>query len=172
MFRSLVIIAALVMNFAFAGEHRLTEILGKDIQLKTYDHAIAGSIKNFVIFGHVDEATATSELTLKKDGQLIKTTFKKSETGLGGTISQSENTTQVRFVKIDAQEQKIYLKINDQLAEVKILADRYENKHFINPRYLVTLANGETLDFHMVDGGACYQFSTHLVMLIAGSYFH
>ncbi len=56
-------------------DHFLGTITGSNIDLKIYQHAIAGSIKGFVVFGNVDEETGAVDLSIKKDNQLIKASF-------------------------------------------------------------------------------------------------
>ena len=162
---------------SFAGEHDLTDIEGKDINLKLFDHAIAGSIKDFVVFGNKDDATNISELTIKKDAQIIKASFKKNESSFGGRIlhtdlSRNIRSSQIEFVKWDTDLQKIYITINGEMVETIIKADDFQNSHFINPHYFVSFSNGEKFDFKILNGQACYNFSAHLIMMIAGAYSH
>lgn len=174
--KSLVLILALFCQIAFAGDHSLTDIEGKDIKLKMYDHAIAGSIKDFVIFGNNDEAANLSELTIKKHGQLIKSTMSKTNSGIGGTIAHNNDgisyVTTIKFIGLDAQEQKFFFEINEEKIEVLVKAEDFQNNHFINPHYFVTFANGEKLDFKIMSGQACYKASLHLLMMIVGAYVH
>lgn len=172
--KSFLIIIALICQMAFAGDHELSDILGTNIALKSYDHAIAGSIKDFVIFGNTNEDENQSELIIKKHGQIIKSMIKPTSTGLGGTIQhQHEGTTletTIKFVSINQREQKIILQLNSEPVEVVIKAEGFANNHFIKPQYIVTLANGESFDFKITDGEACYRASVHLTMMIISAY--
>lgn len=174
--KSFLLILALFSQMAFAGDHSLTDVEGKNIKLKMYDHAIAGSIKDFVIFGNNDEEANLSELTIKKHGQLIKTTLSKTNSGLGGTIAHDYDgisyVTTIKFIGLDSQEQKFFFELNGEKIEVLIKAEDFQNNHFINPHYFVTFANGEKLDFKIMSGQACYRASLHLLMMIVGAYVH
>jgi len=174
--KSLILIIALFCQFTFAGDHSLTDIEGKEIKLKMYDHAIAGSIKDYVIFGHNNEETNTSELIIRKHGQIIKSTLSKTATGLGGVIIHNNEgityATKIKFLGLNTQEQKFEFEINDEKIEVLVKAEDFQNNHFINPHYFVTFANGEKIDFKVLSGQACYRASLHLIMMIVGAYIH
>lgn len=169
-------ITLLVLSQLALAEHPLTDITGKDIALKNFDHAIAGSIKDFVIFGHNDEDKNLSELTIKKHGQIITARLEKSGNTLGGIIGHEiagiRYETKIAFAGVNANESKIFLQINGEPVEVLIKAEGFENNHFVNPQYIVTFANGETFDYKIMSGHACFKTSIHLAMMIVGAYAH
>lgn len=166
----------LITQITSAGDHSLTDIKGREIELKSYDHAIAGSIKDFVIFGNTDEDKNLSDLIIKKDGQLIRASFTKNGNILSGRVTHQVNgiqrETSVKFLGIDASQQKILLEVNGAPAEVLIKAEGFQNNHFINPHYYVTLSNARAFDFKIMSGGACYKASIHLAMMIVTSFIH
>lgn len=172
--RFLVIVSTFLMaQLAIASEHPLTNIIGTQIDLKAYDHAIAGSIKDFVVFGHTNEETFSSELTLKREGQLIKASFQKAGGQLVGNIERTVNgqstSTEIALVSIDPQNAVITIAVNKKLVAVKVTADGFSNGHFQNPTYKAEI-NGETVSFTLHNGKACYGFSSHLVLMILGAY--
>lgn len=163
-------------QFAKAEEHTLTTITGShDINLKEYDHSFAGSIKDFVVFGNVDEATNSAELTLKKDGQLIRTVFQKTGNELGGTVHHEFEgrtfDTKIVFKGIEPKNNKFFYEINGKMAEVLVVADKFENNHYINPQYVVTY-DGQIIMFKLNNGQACYRYSAFLNFLILGAVLH
>lgn len=64
-----------VASTARAEDHSLSTIQGTQVDLKAYDHAFAGQIRDFIAFGTLDESTGTSELTMRRDGQIVRATF-------------------------------------------------------------------------------------------------
>lgn len=168
-----------VMSFSlFAGdeEHPLSTIEGKNIDLKTNDHAFAGSIKDFVAWGFVDESTFSSELSMRKYGQTIKAKFQKIDGVLQGVISHvvEEGTpaveTHVVFKGIVQEEREIAFEFNGEAIRVKVIPDAFKDGHFINPTYIATV-NGEEISYKL-NGEACYGFSLHMAMIIIGAYIH
>ncbi|MBL6988776.1 MAG: hypothetical protein ISR65_03325 [Bacteriovoracaceae bacterium] len=170
----LMLISCLFVSSVIAEDHPLSSLSGTNIDLKNYDHAFAGSIKDFVVWGFLDEAAFTSELIMRKDGQTIKTIFNRGEQGVGGTITHKkedqEISTTIKLSKIDGQNQTIEFLFNDEKIVVAIKADGYENSHFINPVY-ETIVNDETISFKLM-GQACYGQSLHYAMMILGAYLH
>ncbi|MBI2522356.1 MAG: hypothetical protein HYV97_18190 [Bdellovibrio sp.] len=174
--KSLLVLLCLFLVFsALADDHSLSTIKGTAIDLKVYDHAIAGSVKDFVIFGNKDEETFSSELIMKKHGQVIRATFGKLANGIGGTISHLDNgvlvSTEVRVEKIDTDLQQITMTADGKNYVVQIEGEDFQNGHFMNPSYR-TVVDGKTVEFKVEAGEACYGFSVHLIMMILGAYLH
>ncbi len=170
------VLATVSFHSVSANEHPLASIRGDQIDLKVSDHAFAGSIKDFVVFGNKDEATGISELTLKKDGQVIRATFKKqSAQWVGGVIEHATDEqsfkTLVEFVKVDQAANTMTIRFNGQEIVTKIESDAFENGHFVNPKYSAEI-NGKPVSFKLEGGQACYGFSLHLIMMIWGAYLH
>jgi len=168
------VLALLISTVSFAEEAQLGSVKGPQIDLKLSDHAIAGSIKNFVMWGFVDEETFSSDIIIRKDTQLIKATFKKQDDGRTGgviqhTVDNKELVTSVYLVGVNGKEQKIVLSINGQDVVVSI-AGEYKDGHFRNPTYSAVY-NGEEIRF-TVEGEACYGFSFHLSAMVLGAYLH
>lgn len=173
----MIAIAALCLGLtAQAEEHKLTTITGShDIQLKEYDHSIAGSVKDFVIFGNVSETSNSAELTMKKDGQMIRTVFQKEGNELGGTIHHEVEgraiDTRIVFKGLDKDNNKINFEVNGKPAVVTVLADAMENNHYINPQYVVTY-EGQLIMYKLNNGQACYRYSTFMAFLMLGAVLH
>ena len=169
----LIALLGLVSGLAMAAEHPMGTIKGTNIDLKTYDHAMAGSIKDALVWGFVNEATFTSNLTMRKDEQIIEATFTRADGKVGGKIehkvADKSIVTTIYLVKIIKETNEMVLSINDQ--EVKVaIQGAYENDHFVNPTYSAVI-NGETVSFQM-QGEACFGYSFHLSALIFGAYVH
>ncbi|MGE3533660.1 MAG: hypothetical protein AB7H48_02395 [Parachlamydiales bacterium] len=161
--------------FSHAEEHPLSVITGTEIDLKTYDHAFAGSIKKFVVWGNIiDEHAFKSELIMKNDGQTIRANFEKTEKSIGGTIKHDVEgrtiETSLAFDKIDSANSTLFLTRNGKPVEVKIAAEDFKDKHFKNPVYTVTWEGG-TFEYAL-KGDACWAYSLNLAFLIVGAYTH
>lgn len=168
-------VLSLVGTTVYAEEgHTLGTLKGTGIDMKAYDHAIAGQIKDFVAWGAMDEANGTSELIMRKDGQTIKTTFRKENGKLGGIVRHEtegrEITTSLYLVRVNKPENKIIFKVNDQEIAISITADKFENNHFINPTYRGVVAGQEFS--YSLEGQACFGFSTQLSLMVLGAYLH
>jgi hypothetical protein len=149
---------------ALAEEHPLSTITGTQIELKSYDHAIAGSVRDFIIWGEVDEENFVSQLFIRKDGKTLRSSFGKLNDGrIGGTINQAS----LIFVGIDKANSKIQLLLDDHPLEVSISADSFENGHFENPTYRAKV-RGRDISYTL-KGHACYGYSLHLAFLILGA---
>lgn len=159
-------------SFLRADEHPLTRIEGTEISLMAADHAVAGSIKNLIVFGSKDEETGTSKLVLKNMGTVTETLFAKLDSGhFGGVIRTEGKETQIELVRMIPDEQKIVIAVNGVDAIITIKADKFENNHFYNPRYEIQIGNN-SFTYHFKDGVACYGYSTHLAFWIVGAYVH
>ena len=158
-----------------AEDHALSTIQGTQIDLKSYDHAFAGSIKDFVAWGSINEEAFTSNLIMRKDGQDVLATFKKNDDGtVGGAIhnevGDKKFDTKISLVKVVPSESKIILNINVEEVAVEIKADSFSNGHFQNPTYSSNY-KGEKV-FYTLKGQDCFGYSTHLAFLILGAYLH
>jgi len=163
----------------FAEDHSLSTLTGPGIDLKTYDHAFAGSIRDFVAWGNMDHDSFTSELIMKRNGTTIKAVFGQKEEAhggkfIGGEIRSSqdsvETVTALRFVKIDRDNSTIVMNINGEDVNVVVTADSFENNHFQNPTYK-TEFRGQAIEFTL-KGEACFGYSTHLLFMILGAMVH
>ena len=174
--KHLCFLLALFFSFGvLSGEHKITDLKGTNIDLKLYDHALAGSIKDFVVFGNKKEGQFESKLQIKKDGKLIEATFSKNRNGIGGVIRHETEgrsiVSNIKLIKVNQTEQSITISHNEKLIRVDIEGDDYRNNHFVNPRYEANI-DGELVKFSIKDGEACYGFSTHLIFMILGAYLH
>lgn len=171
------VIFSLFSISAFAQQtedgQELTTILGTNIDMKIFDHAMAGSMKDFVVWGFFDESTGTAELVARKYGQIIKTVFKKQENGkFGGTITYNrDNVAQnivVEFIKVDPAKKEIHLKINNEDIVVTAEPESVNGGHMLNPKFTTTL-KGETVSY-VLGGESCFGKSTFFAMMILGAY--
>ena len=167
--------AVLASAPALADEHPLGTITGPGIDLKVYDHAFAGSIRDFVAWGEVNEQEFVSTLLMRRDGQTVRAQFGKLPTGkIGGTIRHEAQgkvlETALELAGIDRAASKILLTRNGKPVEVQITADGFANNHFENPTY-TAVVDGRTVTYKL-SGHACYGFSLHLSFLIIGAYTH
>lgn len=177
--KSLVLAAVLAFTStaSFADDHSaMGTITGSEINMFAADHGFTGVIKNTLVFGNLDEETGLSELTFKKAGKIFHASFGK-KSGIIGGIIESENadettkSTEVKFVSIDKTVQTITVKIDNEEVKVAITADDFQNNHFINPTYNAVM-KGQNVTFKLANGKACYNFSTHLIMMIMGAMAH
>ncbi len=155
------------------ADHDLTNIYGPGIELKSFDHGFAGSIRDYIAYGQMDESTFTSRIVVRKDNQTIEAEFAKTGEFIGGSISRmigdTLTTTKIEFVRIDKENSIFVFKINEKEISVTVTADRFENNHFVNPTYS-TVVNDEVVEFTIEDGKACYGYSLHLIMMVVGAY--
>ena len=153
----------------------LGDITGHEIALKMHDHAFAGSIKDFVMWGFVDEDTFSAEMIMRKDKQTVRTIFKKQENGkIGGQIKHvvdgKDVVTTLELKKVNAAAKQIVFEINGVEAIATVSAEWFEGGHHINPA--VTLDyNGETIAYKMI-GQGCYGYLMFSAMAIVGAYIH
>jgi len=173
----LMLVACLLMSFAsFAEEgQELTTIRGTNIDMKIYDHAMAGAIKDYVAWGFFDEAAGVAELIVRKYELTIKTIFTKQENGkIGGTIIHTkdgvEYKTQIEFAGIDSANGIIKLNINNELVSVHVVPESVNDSHMVNPTFTAVIA-GETISYQM-GGEGCYGKSMFFAMMILGAYIH
>lgn len=166
----LIALSLLTSFFAIAVEHDMSNISGPGVELKSYDHAIAGALNGFLVFGNIDEAKGQSILTVKKDGGLASTTFEVvSGRGFGGKlVLESENGTnevEVLFKKLDRTQNIYTYSVNGELIDIKVEADDFINNHFINPKYSTIIKN-KPFSFKIESGSACYNMSAHLIAMM------
>ncbi|OFZ79324.1 MAG: hypothetical protein A2583_00820 [Bdellovibrionales bacterium RIFOXYD1_FULL_53_11] len=170
---------AIALN-TYAGEAPhpvpLGDVTGDGIALKMHDHAFGGSIKDFVVWGFVDEASFSAELIMRREGQLLKIALKRGDDKrVGGEIKSmragNETVTKIYMTKIVPKEGKIIYDINGLEAVATVTSEAFQNGHHINPA--VSLAyNGQTVSYKMHKGEGCYGFLMYTTMMIAGAYLH
>jgi hypothetical protein len=153
------------------GKHDLSSITGTGIDLKTYDHAFAGSIKDFVVWAAFDESTFSSYLIARKYGQLIRVDFKKDGKKFGGSAEYKVKGKKVKhtvlFKGIDPKKREIRFLLDEKPVTVKITSGNLDKKtrHLRNPSYSFPLG-GKKIVFKINSGDACFGLSAHYSMLI------
>ena len=163
------------LGFAEEG-HDLSTIRGdQGIDLKAYDHAMAGAIKDFVVWGSVDESRSRSELIMRRDGQDVKATFKRDGNTFGGVVQHKTDSgvkiTSVKFSGLDRQRNEYSFLVNGESVKVSVDAEDFRNNHFIKPTYKITTGDGVTTSFKF-EGQACYNYSLHLITMMIAAVAH
>ena len=156
--------------------HGLGSIRGEQgIELKAFDHAMAGSIRDFVIWGSLNEETGTSELIMRRDGQDVKATFKKTNNVFGGIVEhlspEGKRQTKIAFTKLDRQKNEYSFEVNGTVVKGLVTSEDFANNHFIKPTYVLQLADGKSVTFKF-DGQACYNYSLHILTMMIASIVH
>jgi hypothetical protein len=175
--KKLVLIAALLMStFVFAEEHSLSFFRGGDVDLKAYDHSVAGSIGESLVFASNDEATGITTYVAKKEGKIITTEIKKHEDGQFGTelnyvtAEGEQKSISVLWKALNRAENKYVFTMNGQDVAVYVKAEGMDGEHFINPQYDFQFADGKTLSVKLENGTACYGLSANFITIILTSY--
>lgn len=178
-FRNLFMVVALnlISNFALGEDgHDLSTIKGThEIDLKAYDHAMAGSIKSFVLWGSVNESSGTSELIMRRDGQDVKASFKRDGNSFGGIVQHEIDgalkKTSIQFSSLDRQNNEFRFSVNGSPVLAKVSAEAFRNNHFIKPTYTIVLPSGDTASFKF-EGQACFNYSLHLLTMMIAALSH
>jgi hypothetical protein len=172
------ITTVLALSFSALAEegHTVTTVTGShSIDLKEYDHSVAGSVKDFVIFGNVFESENKSELLIKKDGQLIKSVFEQKDKTIKGQIEHTVGAqtfkTEIEFKGLKKDTNEFFYDVNGQSVVVRVKFDRFENNHYFNPEYTFTFKN-ETYTYKINDGQACYRYTALLSFIMIGALVH
>lgn len=161
------------------GDHSLTSIEGKDIALKLYDHALAGSMKDFVLWGVMEAKDAFAELGMRKHGQTIRTRFvigsDKKVSGMVEHLTKDGARVQTRLVlqRYDAASRTLHFAINEDKAyQVTIKPERIDGRHLVNPEFVIVPPVGDPVVFKVVKGEACVRHSSKIAPLILAAYLH
>ena len=148
--------------------HRMTRIIGENIELAFHDHGIAGSVKERLVYGSQFKDKFGSKVHYRDmRGKEFTAEFsKKDEKFMGKIMSfdgdNNPKQTHLVLLKVDKEKQEIYLNVNNEKVIVGITADGKEGHHFINPRYSL-IYQGEYISFSVEDGRACYGCSINLI---------
>jgi hypothetical protein len=153
--------------------HEIGNVAGTNIEMKSYDHAVAGVINGGLVWGFFDEAKGVSTLTLRKYGQIISAEFKRQEDkSLGGVITsgegESQRTTSVFLAGTESRGFK--LRINGEEVAVAISPEGVNNGHFVNPTYS-TVIGGKPVSYRIEVEG-CLGYSIYMGMIVLGAYAH
>ena len=174
--KKLALVALLLLSmFAFAEDHNVTNFKGGDIELKAYDHGVAGSVKDFIIFANLDEETGISSLIAKKNGKIINAEIKKQSDGTFGTsfgyitTEGEQKNIAVTFKELNKEENKYVFMMNGKEITIFVKAEDFKDGHYINPQYDFQIGDTK-LSVKMEKGDACYNFSAHLIAIILTSY--
>lgn len=156
--------------------HGLSSMKGDlGIELKVSDHAMAGAVKDFVIWGSVNEKEGSSELIMRRFGQDIKSVFKKGEKSFGGVVSSSSGqglrTTSIQFESLDRQKNEYRFSVNNSPVTAIVTSEDFQNNHFIKPTYTVNSGHGQIYSFKF-EGQACYKYSLHILTMMIAALSH
>lgn len=157
-------------------DHRLAEIKGDlGIELKAFDHAMAGSVRDFVIWGSVNESAGTSELIMRRDGQDVRSIFASSDKSFGGTVSHQtsfgQKTTTIKFSSLDKQKNEYSFLVNGDTVLASVVAEDFRNNHFIKPTYTIKFKSNKDVSFKF-EGEACYKYSLHILTMMIAAVTH
>jgi hypothetical protein len=156
--------------------HSLASIKGDvGIELKAFDHAMAGSVRDFVIWGSVDERTNTSELIMRRDGQDVRSVFAPREKSFGGVVmhktSKGVKATNIRFIGLDRRKNEYSFFVNGDQMIATVVGEDFKNNHFIKPTYTISGKNMNDIAFKF-DGEACYKYSLHIITMMIAATMH
>lgn len=174
---ALISVAALSSSLARAEDgHGLSSIKGDlNIDLKTFDHALAGSVKGFVMWGGVNEAEGKSELIMRRDGQDVRAMFQQTDKSFGGTIQHQTSTgfrsTQIQFAGLDRDKNEYSFLVNGESVKAQVQGEDFRNNHFIKPTYTILNRDGSQTKFKF-EGEACYKYSLHILTLMIAATTH
>lgn len=161
------------------GDHALTSIEGKEIALKLYDHALAGSMKDFVVWGVMAGKEAFAELGMRKHGQTIRTRFVVgSDKKVSGTVehlAKDGTRVQTRLVlqRYDADSMTLHFAINEgQKYRVVVKPEQMDGRHMVNPEFTIVPPDGEPVVFKVVKGEACIGHASKMATIILAAYLH
>jgi len=155
--------------------HDLGNVTGTGIDMKVYDHAVAGAVNGAVVWGFFDEAAGASKLMMRKYDQVISAEFKRQpDKTLGGVITSadgaSQRTTSVFLAGADPANKIFKLRINGEEIVVSITPEGINGGHFVNPTYSTTLG-GKPVSYRIEVEG-CLGYSIQMGMIILGAYAH
>jgi hypothetical protein len=176
-FAALLSISTLTSPLARAEDgHDLSSIKGDlNIDLKTYDHAMAGSVKGFVMWGGVNEAEGKSELIMRRDGQDVKAVFAQVDKTFGGTVVHTTDygvrSTTVQFAGLDRDKNEYSFLVNGGMVKAQVRGEDFKNNHFIKPTYTINNTDGSQTSFKF-EGEACYKYSLHILTLMIAATTH
>jgi hypothetical protein len=165
----------LVSFYAHSSEHAMTNFRGGDVELKSYDHGVAGSVREAIIFANNDEEKGITKFIAKKDGKIINAEIKTQTNGSFGTFfdyttMQGENKIiSVTFKSLDREKNKYLFIVNGKEITISVKADDFKNNHYINPQYDFQFED-KVLSVKMENGEACYNFSAHLIAIVLTAY--
>jgi hypothetical protein len=174
-FKSAFLALSLTLGFAArAEEHPMSSIVGTGIDLKTRDHAFAGSIGDWLASGSFKHEGFVSKISLLRGEESVEAEFTQKDGVIGGTLAHTVDghlyQTTLKFVKASKTAPQFLFELNGQPLEVSIVSDDFQNNHFINPTYSASI-NGRPYSFTL-KGEACYGYSAHLIMMIYGALAH
>ncbi|OGS08844.1 MAG: hypothetical protein A2270_00050 [Elusimicrobia bacterium RIFOXYA12_FULL_51_18] len=157
------------------GQDLVGNVTGTNIEMKAYDHTVAGIINGGIAWGFFDEAAGSSRLIMRKYGQVISAEFKKqADKSLGGVITSSDGssqrTTSVFMAGADPAARTFKLRINEEEVVVTIVPEAMSSGHFVNPTYSAVI-DGKPVSYRIEVEG-CLGYSIQMGMMILGAYAH
>ena len=178
-FAKIALVSSLLFSPAMAlaeDVHKLASIKGDlGIDLKAFDHAMAGAVRDFVIWGSVNETTNTSELIMRRDGQDVRSIFAPAEKSFGGVImhqtSKGVKATSIRFLGLDRQKNEYSFLVNGQKIITSVVGEEFKNNHFIKPTFTISGKDLGDISFKF-DGEACYKYSLHIITMMIAATMH
>ena len=165
--------AALLWTMCLSAHpKKMTNIVGQGVELKTINHSFSGRIKNRLVTGFKKKGLFESELSIIEDDHKTTAVFKRQSHRLGqfgGIVSfgRGVNIRQhdVEFVSFDPERDVFVFRFDNEDREIQVLADRFEDGHYVNPEYRMTV-DQKVLSFKVQDGQACRGYSMHLIAMV------
>lgn len=156
------------------GQDVMGNVTGTGIEMKAFDHSVAGAINGGIVWGFYDEAAGFSKLVMRKYSQVITAEFKRQDGKLGGIITStdgaSQRSTAVSLAGVDAAAKTFKLLINDETVTVTVTPESLNGGHFVNPTYTAVIG-GKTVSYRIEVEG-CLGYSIQMGMIILGAYSH
>jgi hypothetical protein len=157
------------------GQDLVGNVTGTNIEMKSFDHSVAGVINGGIVWGFYDEATGISKLIMRKYSQVISAEFKRqADKSVGGVITStdgsSQRSTSVFLAGVDAAAKTFNLRINEEVVTVSITPESLTNGHFVNPTYS-TVLGGKPVSYR-VEVEGCLGYSIYMAMVVLGAYSH
>lgn len=158
------------------GQDLVGNVTGTGIEMKAFDHSVAGVVNGGIVWGFYDEAAGVSKLIMRKYSQVISAEFKRqADKSVGGTITSTdgsaERSTSVFLAGVDGAAKTFKLRINDEVVTVKISPESIAaNGHLVNPTYS-TVLGGKAVSYRIEVEG-CLGYSMQMGMIILGAYSH
>lgn len=156
------------------GQDKVGNVTGTDIQMKAFDHTVAGVINGGIAWGFYDEAGGAARLVMRKYSQVITAEFKRQDGKLGGVITstdgQSQRSTVVTLAGVDSANNVFKLKLNDEVVAVTVTPESINGGHYVNPTYSAMIG-GKPVSYRIEVEG-CMGYSIYMGMIMLGAYTH
>ena len=153
----------------YSGEdhHPLSKFVGDNIELITKGHTLSGQVNDKLMLGHMGHTENGAQTTLRvvKGNVITNTTFSREN----GEWEGEFNDQAIVYSHLDRENPAIYLIINGVEHRVSITAEGYENNHFKNPEFAVTI-NGKEVKFRLLNGEMGWGYIINVLYMVLATY--